>query len=100
MDKRKGNPKNNLKKNIKTELEDTDYTDAMETTDATSCIADHGIERVVNMRRFDKQIKFLVECKVCNKIYWQPANIVKRDFPQKLIDFYESCIKWQTPMNA
>lgn len=60
-----------------------------------NCMHDHGIDRIHNMRRDGDKIQFEVECSVCDRYHWQPINIVKRRYPQKVIEFYESCIEWK-----
>lgn len=65
-------------------------------TNAKNCSLGHGVGAIVNMRRFGKAIQFEVECDVCDQMEWQPVNTVKKNHPQKVIDFYESCIEWKS----
>lgn len=72
-----------------------DTANATTTVDAKTCLYKHGSHQIFNMRRSDGEVQFQVECKVCNRIEWQPTHIVKRLHPQKVIDFYETCIEWK-----
>lgn len=65
-------------------------------SNAKNCLLDHGVGAIYNMRRFNNGIQFEVECDVCDRIEWQPVDIVKRHYPQKVIDFYEGCIEWKS----
>lgn len=58
----------------------------------------HGVGIVRNMRRFDGEVKYQVKCEVCDRIEWQPANVLKEKYPQKVIAFYEQCIEWKQPL--
>lgn len=57
------------------------------------------IETIHDMRRMKKnnshRIIYLVEFKDSNKYEWVDANTIKRDYPQKLCEFYETCITWE-----
>lgn len=57
------------------------------------------IERIHDMRRVRKnkayQIIYQVEFKDSDEYEWVDASIVKRDYPSKLCDFYETCITWE-----
>lgn len=46
------------------------------------------------MRRSKEGVEYLVEYKDSNDLEWVPMNFVKRNHPQKVINFYENCIVW------
>lgn len=94
MAKRKVSPDENENREDNTADTVDDDDIAATATDATTCLFEH-VTRIYNMRRFDDQIQFQLDCKICDRKYWQPANILKRNHPQKVIDFYESCIEWK-----
>lgn len=58
------------------------------------------VVRIHDMKRLKKnkttRISFLVEFKDADKLQWIDANTVKRYYPQKLIEFYETCITWES----
>lgn len=52
------------------------------------------VKRVCDMRRHNDNVEFLVEYKDSSECHWLPIHIVKRNHPQKVIEFYERCISW------
>lgn len=60
-----------------------------------SLIYSQEIERICDMRRTNDGIEYLVAYKDSEKAEWIPMPIVKRNHPQKVIHFYESCIVWE-----
>lgn len=79
------------------EKKTTDIETKQSDIDTSSCMIKHGFGDVCNMRRFDGQIQFHVKCKVCDRKEWQPAKMLKHNYPQKVIEFYEQCIEWKRP---
>ncbi|XP_055317349.1 chromobox protein homolog 1-like [Sitodiplosis mosellana] len=53
-----------------------------------------NLVRINDMKRISGEVMFLVEFKGMDEEEWVPVNIIKRNYPQKVIKFYEECITW------
>lgn len=57
------------------------------------------IECIHDMRRIKEnnsyQVIYEVEFKDADEHEWIDAKTLKRDYPQKLCEFYETCISWE-----
>lgn len=69
----------------------------MECDSTASLIYSYEVDRIIEMRRAPNYdgVEYLVKYKESDKTEWVPINIVKRNHPQKVINFYESCVTWE-----
>lgn len=52
------------------------------------------IDRICDMKRVKGDVKYYVQYKNSDH-EWVPIGPVKRDYPQKVIAFYENVITWE-----
>lgn len=52
------------------------------------------IECIHDMKRMDDGVMYFVEYVGSETFEWVPIDLVKRKYPQKVIEFYEKCVTW------
>lgn len=67
------------------------FTDYLYGLQELVCI--HDMRRMTKTK--DAQLIYLVEFKDSDKYEWIDSDIMKRNYPRKLIEFYEKFIKWE-----
>lgn len=52
------------------------------------------IECIHDMKRMDDGVMYFVEYVGSETFEWVLIDVVKRKYPQKVIEFYEKCVTW------
>lgn len=67
------------------------FNDYLRSFDEIECI--HDMRRI--MKNNSQRFVYLVEFKDSDQFEWIDEHTVKRDYPQKLCEFYEAYIEWE-----